>query len=82
MTVDGYFSLKQLLARGVYIGGVGERNVAAQLLLDGDAGGGVAERRRGSSDRLLPDPAPKSFLYPVAHSGIERSREARRLWGW
>lgn len=43
MTVDGDFSLEQLLASGVDVGCVGEGEVAAQLLLDNDAGGGVAE---------------------------------------
>ena len=43
MAVDGDFSLQQLLAGGVDVGGVGEGDVAAQLLFNNDARGGVAE---------------------------------------
>ncbi len=43
VAIDGHFRLEQLLAGGVDVGGVSERDVAPKLLLDGDARGGVAE---------------------------------------
>ena len=60
MAVDGDFSLQQLLAGGVDICGVGERQVAAQLLFDNDAGGGVAEGAEVVGIDFT-EPAPKSF---------------------
>jgi len=44
VAVDGHFSLEQLLAGGIHVGGVGEGDAAAELLLHRDTRGGVAER--------------------------------------
>ena len=52
VAVDGHFSLEQLLAGGIHVGGVGEGDAAAELLLHRDARGGVAEARPDSWDRL------------------------------
>ena len=43
MAVDGDLGLQKLLSGGVHVGSVGEGYVAAQLLFNGDARGGVAQ---------------------------------------
>src|SRR5208282_3285159 len=72
MAVDGHLGLEQLLAGGVDVGGVGESDVAAQLLLDGNAGGGVAEGAEVVGIDLDAAGA-EEFLHAAADGGIERA---------
>src|SRR5580692_4372653 len=74
VAVDGDFSLEQLLAGGVDVGRVGERDVAAELLLDGDARSGVAEGAEVVGIELDAAGA-KKFLNAAAHGGAERTAE-------
>ena len=74
MAVDGDFGLDQLLAGGVDVGGVGEGEVAAQLLLDDDAGGGVAERAEVVGIDFDAAGA-EELLDAGADGGVERAAE-------
>ena len=74
MAVDGDFSLDQLLAGGVDVGGVGEGEVAAELLLDDDAGGGVAEGAEVVGIDF-DGAGAEEFLDAAAYGGVEGSAE-------
>ena len=74
MAVDGDFSLEELLAGGVDVGGVGEGDVAAELFLDDDAGGGVAE----GAEVVGVDfdgACAEEFLDAAADGGVEGAAE-------
>ena len=74
MAIDGHFSLEQLLASGIHVGGVGEGDAAAELLLHGDARGGVAERAQIIGidfDRA----GAEKLLHAAADGGVKGSPE-------
>ena len=74
MAIDGHLGLEQLLAGGIDVSGVGEDHGTAQLLLDDDAGGGVAEGAEVVGvhfDRA----GPEEFLHAAADRGVEGSSE-------
>ncbi len=76
VTIDGYFSLEQLLAGGVDVSGVGEGDSAAKLLDDCDAGGGVAESAEVIGidfDRA----GAEELLDAAADGGVEGAAEQR-----
>ena len=74
VAVDGDLGLKQLLAGGVDVGGVGEGDVAAQLFLNDDAGGGVAEGAEVVGIDL-DGAGAEEFLHAAADGGVEGAAE-------
>ena len=74
MPVDGDLGLDQLLARGVDVSGVSEGEVAAQLLLDDDAGGGVAQGAQVVGVHF-DAPGPKELLHAAADGGVQGAAE-------
>ena len=74
MAIDGDLGLDQLLARGVDVGGISERQIPAQLLLDDDPRSGIAQGAKVvgvNFDRT----GAKELLDAAAYGGIQGPAE-------